>query len=102
MNKLITSNWLAFAAMILIALSFGSFPYAFNQLANWTIAIAALATAYTAKKSGQKMFMRIFIAVAVVFNPVAPIYFTAEQWRTLDIAAILLFAISVLKVKKLA
>jgi hypothetical protein len=102
MNKFINSNWLALVAIAMIAGTFGSFPYVFNQLTNWTVAIAALTIALVAKQRGKKIYMWLFIAAAVIFNPVAPIYLTADQWRIADIVAILLFVISMFKVKKQA
>jgi FtsH-binding integral membrane protein len=100
MKKFIASNWLALASIVMIAGTFGSFPYVYNQLTNWVVAIAALTIAYAAKKSGQKTYMRLFVAAAVILNPIAPIYLTADQWRAAYIAALLLMAISMFKVRK--
>jgi hypothetical protein len=44
--------------------------------------------------------MWLFVAAAVILNPIAPIYLTADQWRAAYIAALLLMAISMFKVRK--
>lgn len=100
MNKFIASNWLALASIIMIAGTFGSFPYVYNQLTNWVATIAVLMTVYAARKAGQRTYMWLFAATAVILNPIAPIYLTAGQWRIAYIAALLLIAISMFKVRK--
>ncbi|MCX6758272.1 MAG: hypothetical protein NTX14_01025 [Candidatus Nealsonbacteria bacterium] len=102
MNKFLQKNWLVLAAIVMIAGSLGPFPYVYDQLTNWMVAIAALTVALAAKNWGQKAYMWLFVAVAIIFNPVAPVYLTADQWRLADIAAILLFAVSIFKVRKQA
>jgi FtsH-binding integral membrane protein len=102
MNKFLRTNWLVLAAIVMIAGSLGPFPYVYDQLTNWMVAIAALTVALAAKNRGQKTYMWLFVVAAVIFNPIAPIYLTADQWRIADIAAIVLFAISMFKVRKQA
>ncbi|HOX29646.1 MAG TPA: hypothetical protein P5080_00575 [Candidatus Paceibacterota bacterium] len=100
MNKLLASNWLALFAIVMLVGTFGSFPYVYSQLTNWVVTIAALMTVYAARKAGQRTYMWLFVFVAVILNPIAPIYFTASQWRIAYTATMLLMAISIFKIKK--
>jgi len=100
MNKLISAYWLRITAIVLIAGAFGPFPYVYFQLMNWIAGIAALAAARDAKAQDKTVYAALFVFAAIIFNPIAPIYLSADQWRIADIAAILLFAVSMIKVKR--
>ncbi len=97
MNTLtwLEQNWLKVLAIGMVLGALFSVPYfAYYQLMNWVVVGAAVVTAWQALRQGSEWLMWVFIVVAVVFNPLAPLYFRADVWQIADIVAALLFTAS--------
>jgi hypothetical protein len=77
-------------------------PYAYYQMMNWVVMIAALLVLNDATRSDAKVVMLIFGLVAIVFNPIAPIHLRADIWQLADLASAALFALSFWLSKKSA
>jgi len=97
--KLLTHQWLTVLAILfLIGAVLFNFPFAYYQLMNWVVVIAALMIAKGAKNQGNMTAaVWIFVGVAIVFNPIAPLYLRSDLWKIADILAIILFITSIFK-----
>ena len=86
-------HWLTLVAMITVTVAIGvaDLPFAYFQLMNWSVVGAA---ALIALRSHNAFVMWIFIAVAVVFNPIAPIFLRTDIWQIADIAVVACFFLS--------
>jgi hypothetical protein len=71
-------------------------PYSYYSILRWTVCIVAAYSAFRFAKSSRRSWAWIFVAVAVVFNPVAPIFFSRPTWRVVDLAAAFILLLSVL------
>lgn len=69
-------------------------PFAYYQLLNWFVAGAALIIIWQARQRKIFWLIWIFSLVAVVFNPLAPIYLSSLAWQIVDFVALVLFALS--------
>ncbi len=94
-------NWLKLVAIALILGVLGSnystlytLPYAYYQFMNWAVVGAALAVALQSFKQNKKYLTWFFVFVAVVFNPIAPIYLSQNIWQIADIVVAALFIFS--------
>ena len=61
-------------------------PYFYYQLLKWLVSIGSTFIAYNIyqnKKIGFDMYA--FIIIAVLFNPIKPIYLTREIWTGIDV-----------------
>ena len=100
MNQWIQDNWLKLLAIALALGALAPIPYyAYFQLMNWVVVGAALMTAAQAYKQNKLWLVWLFVLVAVVFNPVAPLYLAADMWRVADMVVAALFVISFFLVK---
>ena len=100
MGSWVEANWLKVVAIFFVLGALAPIPYyAYFQLMNWIVVGAALMTALHAYREKNAWAAWIFILVAVVFNPVAPLYFSARVWQVADIAAAFLFVLSFFLVK---
>lgn len=100
MKTWMQDNWLKVLAIAMALGALAPIPYfAYFQLMNWVVVGAALMTALQAYKQKSIWLVWLFVLVAVVFNPVAPLYLSAEIWRYVDLVAATLFAISFFLVK---
>lgn len=99
MNKIIKDNWFIILAgvMLLLAIPNGVFPYSYYQILRWVVTIVALYSAYSAYKTKNTKWTVIMVIVAVLFNPIAPIYFAKETWQVLDFITSGVFFVSLKK-----
>ena len=110
MKTFMHKNWLSLVAIVMLAVVLVSsftasfaLPYAYYQLMNWVVVGASVVTAMYAKKIGRPCAMWVFALIAVIFNPIAPLYLGTLTWEIADIVAIVLIVVSffALKEKKL-
>ncbi|OGG79679.1 hypothetical protein A3A39_01765 [Candidatus Kaiserbacteria bacterium RIFCSPLOWO2_01_FULL_54_13] len=95
MNTWIRDNWLKVVAILFVLGALAPIPYyAYYQLMNWIVVGAALMTAWQAYRQNSIGIVWVFALVAVVFNPVAPLYLHTDIWRIVDIVAAVLFMLS--------
>src|SRR3990167_2032110 len=100
MNTWIYDNWLKVIAIGLALGALAPVPYfAYFQLMNWIVIGAALMTALQAYKQNSAWIAWLFALVAVIFNPVAPLYFSPDVWRIADVTVAVLFIVSFFLVK---
>lgn len=100
MQEWLRDNWLKIVAILFVLGALAPVPYfAYYQLMNWVVVGAALMTAWQAYKQNSVWIVWLFVLVAVVFNPVAPLYFRADVWQAADITVAALFVISFFLVK---
>lgn len=91
----LSNNWLKVLGILFALGALAPIPfYAYYQLMNWIVVGAALVTAWQAYRAKKDWVVWLFILVAVIFNPLAPLYFSADVWRIADIVAALLLVLS--------
>jgi hypothetical protein len=105
MKKWFAANWLNLLAILALIGAFQPMiflPYAYFQLMNWIVVGSGVIAAYRAYLHRNTVFVWLFISLAVIFNPLAPLYFSSDIWKLMDIIAIALIVLSffINKVKK--
>lgn len=82
-------------AIVLVVAMIPIWPYFFYQLLKFLVFGTAVFCAYLYYKEKNKKWMWIMIIVAVIFNPINPLYFGHLLWSIVDlIVAILFFKIA--------
>ncbi len=94
MNTFLSNHWLKLLAIALLLGALGSFPFVYYQIMNWVVVGASLVTVQQAYQRNITPLGWLFALVAVVFNPLAPLYLRADVWHVADVAAAVLFIIS--------
>jgi hypothetical protein len=72
------------SAMLLGCLIDGQ-PYGYFQILRWVVCGVCGYRAYLAYALGKKVWLWIFIASAVLFNPIAPIHLDRDAWTVIDV-----------------
>lgn len=71
-----------------VLLLFGAFfeglPYVYFQILRWSVCISAILWAWDALGKNMKVTIGVFCTIAVLFNPIAPIYLSRETWVIID------------------
>lgn len=101
MKKFLENNWykLIAGAMLILAIP-PIWPYSYFQILRWVVAGVAIYNAYTANELGRIKWVFIMGAIAILFNPIFPIYFHKETWVILDLVASILMFASIIWAKK--
>lgn len=95
-NKNIAAG-IAAAALVLAAIIL--FPYGYYILLRWIVAVSSVFTAYVASQLNRIGWMWLFVLVALLFNPIAPVYLDRETWQIIDFVAAGLFVSSIFFMK---
>lgn len=93
MAKTVTLIGAAAAAFILIGL--GPLPIGYYTLLRWVVCIAAAWIAVLAWRNGKAGWLLLLVPVAILFNPIAPVYLmTKAAWAPWDVAAAVILALA--------
>ena len=84
----------AVAAAVLLFIGLGHHPYGYYTFLRWAVTIAAIVVAVVAWKSSAQWVTWPFVGIAILFNPIAPIYMTRQHWRPIDIVCAIAFLAS--------
>lgn len=84
----------AAAAAVLLFIALGQHPYSYYTFLRWAVTVAAIAVAVAASKSQSQWVTWPFVGIAILFNPIAPIYMSRDSWRPIDVICAIAFAAS--------
>lgn len=88
------NNWFKLLAIAVLLGAMGSHPYSYYQILRWVVCISAAYTAYLYIQHERTGLFWLFAAMAVLFNPIAPIYLDRDTWQLLDLGAAAIFIVS--------
>ena len=88
----------ATAAAILLLVGLGHHPYGYYTFLRWAVTIAAVTVTAVVRRSDFEWATWPFVGIAILFNPIAPVYMTRQSWRPIDIVCAIAFVAS-LKVR---
>lgn len=85
--------------MLLLAIPSGIWPYGYYIFLRWVVTGAALFILWITYELKKKAWPLIMGAIAILFNPIAPIYLDKGNWVVIDLIVAALFLISIFKLK---
>jgi len=101
MKKVIKESWFTIIAGVMLLLAIPTiWPYSYFQILRWVVMGVAIYNAHTAYKLDRTQWVFIMGAIAIVFNPLFPIYFQKETWVILDLIASILMFVSITNIKR--
>ena len=74
-------------------------PYSYYQLLRIVICIASVLTAYKFYESKFTGWSIVFGAIALLFNPLFPVYLAKASWVSIDFISAILFFLAAFSVK---
>jgi hypothetical protein len=83
-------EWPGAIAAILLILAVFSWPYGYYVFLRWVITAIAVYVAYALSESDSSKLW-IFVGIAILFNPIVPIYGTKSFWIITDLISAGLF-----------
>lgn len=77
----------------MLVLALGPWPYGYYTLLRWVTCATAVIFAFHGHAGGKMWALWTFGFVALLFNPIAPVYLSREAWRPIDLITAVLFAV---------
>lgn len=84
--------------MLLLAIP-PMWPYAYYQIMRVVVCIAAAYGAYTAFQTERNGWVWVLGAMAILFNPIAPIHLDKESWILPDLIGAIIMFLAAVKLK---
>jgi hypothetical protein len=81
----------AIAAALLLVVALGQHPYGYYTFLRLAVCVAAIVVAWVAWNSNAQWATWVFAGVAILFNPLAPVYLQRSTWRPIDVGCALAF-----------
>ena len=76
-------------------------PYAYYQIQRWVICGISSYFALQYYEKHVSIWLWVFICIAILFNPIAPIYLNREIWSIIDIIIAVILTINIFTSRKL-
>lgn len=92
-------NWHKILVAIMMFAALGSHAYGYYQILRWVTVFSAGYLAYTYKEGKQSGWFWIFLAIAILFNPVLPIYQSKSTWGFFNVATGIIYLVSIISSK---
>ena len=83
------------AAAILLIVSRFPLPYGYYTFLRITVTAVSIWGIFIAAQSEKMFWLWVFIAIAILFNPLFPIYLTKFVWGFFDIGTAILLLVSI-------
>jgi hypothetical protein len=90
----------ALIVAVLLLVAIAPLPYGYYQFMRWAVCGIGIYLAVSAYRWKRAWATWIFVAIAILFNPIFPIYLSREVWLPIDCIGSLLFSFSPLFLKK--
>lgn len=96
-HNLVKENWFKILAILFLLGALGDNPYDYYQFLRWAMLIIGGYLAYLFYKLGNKIWLWIFGAIVLLFNPIVPFTFQRDTWQIIDVVVAIIFTISIFK-----
>ena len=92
------SRFIRYFFILSIFMLFGAiaeWPYGYYTLLRWITCITSILITFKAFEKNIDWAKVVFIVIAILFNPLAPIYLSRSTWIPLDIITAILFIFAI-------
>ena len=74
-------------------------PYGYYTFLRWVVTLSTIFLVWTAYNSRKTFWFFSMAIVAILFNPITPVYLDEETWMMIDFVVAILFLLSIFKIK---
>ena len=94
MKKGFTKYFIILSIFMLFG-AIAEWPYGYYTILRWITCIASIFVTFQAFEKNIDWAKVVFIVIAILFNPLAPIYFSRSIWIPIDIITVILFIFAI-------
>lgn len=85
-------KWLSITSGVLLLLGIlNIWPYAYYIILRWVVCAVAIFVALGFSKSKLTSWVWVFGALAILFNPIFPVYMNKSSWVGIDLVSAIVF-----------
>ncbi len=84
--------------VVMLLSALGKHPYGYYQILRWVVAGVTSYSAYLAYQQRQIGWAWTLSIIAMVFNPIVPVYLERATWVVVDIVAAAIVLASILRI----
>lgn len=88
------SVWLRMLTAALCVFALGRHAYGYYSVLRWVTCVTAAYCAAMAHRQGKTGWVWALGTVAVLFNPLVPVYLKRDLWAVIDVATAVLMVVS--------
>jgi FtsH-binding integral membrane protein len=99
MENLRFSRIVRIVAIALLLTAIAELPYGYYTFLRWVVCAISIYTAFLSYGLARKAWLVIFSLVAVLFNPIVPIYLDKGTWIAIDILIAIVTFVSLFAIK---
>lgn len=88
-------RFLRIIAAIFLFVAIGNIPYSYYIILRFIICGVSISGIWYAYRVRKFLWLWVFSAIAVLFNPIIPMHLKKEVWIIVDLAVIIIFLISI-------
>jgi len=92
------SRFIKYFVILSILMLFGAvaeWPYGYYTILRWITCITSILVVLQAFKRNIDWAKVVFIVIAILFNPLAPIYLSRNTWIPLDVITAIFFIFTI-------
>ena len=92
------NRFIKYFVILSILILFGAvaeWPYGYYTILRWITCIASILVVFQAFEKNTDWAKIAFIIIAILFNPLAPVYLSRSTWVPLDIITAILFIFAI-------
>lgn len=82
-------------SIVLLLIAIADMPYGYYMFLRWIVCSGCAYSAFISAKLEKKFWLVSLALLAILFNPIAPIFLTKEIWVVIDILASVFLLISI-------
>lgn len=90
MKKGFTKHFIILSIFMLFG-AIAEWPYGYYTILRWITCVASILVAFQAFEKSIDWAKVVFIIIAILFNPLAPIHLSRSTWIPLDIITAIFF-----------
>ncbi len=84
---------LQYFCALLLLVGVASLPYGYYQFLRLIICLASAFLVYKSIRQKRPLSVAIFVVIALLFNPISPVYLKKDAWRVVDFVTAATFAL---------
>jgi hypothetical protein len=96
-NQKVEKSFVKYFIILTILMLFGvvaEWPYSYYTILRWITCITSILVVLQAFEKNIDWAKVVFIVIAILFNPLAPIYLSRSTWIPIDITSAIFFIIA--------
>ncbi len=93
-------NLCLLAGILLIGAIFSFWPYSYFIILRWLVFIISLIVLNGFYTSNLKGWAIVFGVIALLFNPIYPVYLNKQSWIPIDLVSAIFFFLAAYSIKK--